>query len=117
MSANETSATIMASSLGVVVGDRGTDTTTRRLGGQHRVRGDPAGSRGAPLGWPATWAARPRSAVAAGRRSHRMGIPRPRSYSRDQRRGLEAILAVNGQTRAAGQGGQAAAAQPSFTLT
>jgi hypothetical protein len=69
----------MASSLGVVVGDRGTDTTTRRLGGQHRVRGDPAGSRGAPLGWRATWAARPRSAVAAGRRFCRMGMPRPRS--------------------------------------
>src|SRR4030095_3452771 len=79
MSANETSATIMAASLGVVVGDRGTDTTTRRLGGQHRVRGDPAGSRGAPLGWRATLAARPRSAVAAGRRFCRMGIPRPRS--------------------------------------
>jgi hypothetical protein len=58
MSANETSATIMASSLGVVVGDRGTDTTTRRLGGHHRLRGDPVGSLGAPLGWRGTWAAR-----------------------------------------------------------
>jgi hypothetical protein len=53
----------------------------------------------------------------SGRRSCRMGIPRPRSSSRDQRRGLEAILAVNSQTRAAGQGGQAAASEPSLKLT
>src|SRR5215211_8863012 len=110
MSANETSATIMASSLGVVVGDRGTDTTTRRLGGEHRLPGDPVGSCGAPLGWPGTWAARAQIGSGGGRCSRRMESQGRAPPSRDRRRGLKAILAVNGQTGAAGQGGQAAGA-------
>src|SRR4029453_16471298 len=109
MSANETSATIMASSLGVVVGDRG-----------HGPYHPQAGGAASRAGW-SCWVTRCAAGLACdlGRqgpdRQWRRGddpvgweSQGRAPFSRDQRRGLEAILAVNGQTRAAGQGGQAA---------
>jgi hypothetical protein len=55
---NETSATIMASSLPVVVGDRGHGHYNPQAAWTSSLAGDPVGSRGAPLGWRGTWAAK-----------------------------------------------------------
>src|SRR5215211_8112758 len=104
MSANETSATIMASSLRVVVGDRARTLQPAGWVGSiacgvillgHAVRRW-AGVRPGPPGPDRQWR---RGDGPVGWESQGRA-----PYSRDQRRGLEAILAVNSQTRAAGQG-------------